>query len=145
MMLKIATNGYFQENPIPQQASLAGWAALVHALKIQAPVRQFSCVSERHVGGNRRIEGRWEIFDKRYLPEDTVLEHLRFALRYENIDLLILKRIFDVMAQDVLVQAVRSTPNSAITRRLWFFYEILTGKLLDIDDAPVVTAVNALD
>jgi hypothetical protein len=145
MMLKIATNGYFQEDPIPEQASLVGWAALVHALKIQAPVRQFSCVSERHVGGNRRIEGRWEIFDKRYRPEDSVLEHLRFALRYENIDLLILKRVFDVMEKDVLVQAVRSTPNSAITRRLWFFYEILTGKQLDIEDAPVITAVNALD
>ena len=29
--------------------------------------------------------------------------------------------------------------------RSWFFYETLTGKRLDIDDAPTVTAVDAFD
>ncbi|MCL1477040.1 MAG: hypothetical protein MH219_05490 [Marinobacter sp.] len=32
-----------------------------------------------------------------------------------------------------------------MTRRLWFFYETLTGQRLDIDDAPNAAAVNALD
>jgi hypothetical protein len=31
------------------------------------------------------------------------------------------------------------------TRRAWFFYELLTGQTLNVEDAPNATAVDALD
>lgn len=145
MKLDLGKPQYFQEEPVPDGTHLAGWAALIHALDVQAPVRKFSSVSEKHVRGTRRIDGRWEIFDKRYQPENTLAGHLTFALRHEAIDLLVLKRIFDVAPEDALIDIIHATPNGAVSRRIWFFYETLTGKQLDHEDAPVVTAVDALD
>jgi hypothetical protein len=135
----------FQDKIVPKGAQLAGWAALVQALGIQAPVRQPSCVSEKYILGSQREESGFRVFDKRYQPGDQFTDHLAFALRHENIDLLILKRAFAAVPKAVLEDYVRSAPTGAHTRRAWFFYEILTGQTLDVEDAPHATAVDALD
>jgi len=145
MLLDIDDAGYFQNEPVPEGTRLAGWAALVHAFDLAAPVRHLSCISESYVRGTRRHEGKWEVYDKRFALEDTVTDHLSFALRHENIDLLVLKRLFDVLDPDILTAFIIATPTGTVTRRTWFFYEFLTGKKLDLDDAPVVKAVDALD
>ncbi|KAA3626965.1 MAG: cell filamentation protein Fic [Proteobacteria bacterium] len=145
MRLELETPVSFQDEIVPKGAQLAGWAALVHALGLQAPVRQPSCVSEKHIGGSQREEGGFRVFDKRYQPGDDVADQLTFALRHENIDLLILKRAFEAVPKAVLEDYVRSTPTGTHTRRAWFFYEMLTGQTLDLDDAPNATAVDALD
>lgn len=136
---------FFQDEIIPDGTRMAGWAALVHALDIKAPVRHLSCISEKYVRGTRRNEGKWEIYDKRFSLQDTFEDHLNFALRHEPIDLLVLKRVFDGIDPEALKEFIQATPTGAITRRAWFFYEALTGKILNMEDAPVVTAVNALD
>jgi hypothetical protein len=145
MKLGIGDARYFQDELVPAGTRLAGWAALVHALGLKAPVRHLSCISEKFVRGTRRQEGRWEIYDKRFALGDTLADHLSFALRHENIDLLILKKLFDAVDPGELAAFVSATPTGAITRRTWFFYETLTGRTLDLKDAPVVTAVSALD
>ena len=66
-------------------------------------------------------------------------------MRHETIDLLVLKRILQGVPETALVQIIRSTPKGVTTRKVWFFFETLTGKRLDIADAPAVTAVDALD
>src|SRR5260221_5007293 len=95
MKLDAAPITVFQEKIVPEGSKLAGWAALVQALAISAPVRRPSCVSEQHIRGSHRKEGIWTIFDKRYWPGDNFADHLLFALRHEDIDLLILKRGFE--------------------------------------------------
>ncbi len=145
MRLEFETPIIFQGESVPTGARLAGWAALVRALDLQAPVRQPSCISEKHVRGSRREEGGWRIFDKRYQPGDRFEDHLTFALRHEAIDLLILKRALEAVPKTVLEEYVRSAPGGTQTRRAWFFYETLTGQTLDVEDAPNVTAVDALD
>jgi hypothetical protein len=102
MRLDLTPVHTFQENLVPDQTKLAGWAALVQALSLKAPVRQPSCVSEKHIRGSQREEGIWKIFDKRYWPGVNLADHLVFALRHEDLDLLILKRAFDAMPTKVL-------------------------------------------
>jgi hypothetical protein len=145
MHFELETPINFQGESVPQGTQLAGWAALVQALGLQAPVLRPSCVSEKHIGGSQREEGRWRVFDKRYQPGGQFADHLTFALRHENIDLLILKRAFNAAPKAVLEEYVRSAPTGTHTRRAWFFYETLTGQMLDVEDAPNVTAVDALD
>ena len=145
MRLKDLKPQFFQDEPVPEATCLAGWSALVHNLGIRAPVRNAACISDKHVRGNKRTSGPWAVFDKRYLPEDTLEGHLSFALRHEDIDLLILKRLFDAVPQDTVEDIVRATPTGAFSRRVWFFYEALTGTTLALEDAPTVTAVPALD
>ncbi|MGH6917503.1 MAG: Fic family protein [Geminicoccaceae bacterium] len=135
----------FQDRRVPGRTRLAGWAALAHGLGIQAPVRAPSGVAEAYVGGSHRREDGWRIFDKRYWPGHSVTDHLTFALRHEWLDLLVLKRVFDAIPAGELAAFVRVAPTGAVTRRAWFFYEMLTGRELELDDAPTVTAIDALD
>ena len=135
----------FQDAIVPEGTRLAGYAALVSALDVQAPVRELSCVSKRHIRGTTRKEGRWTIYDKRYWPGETFGENLRFALRHEDIDLLVLKRVFDAIDQDRMMAFVGSAPTGAPNRRAWYLYEILTGTVLDIPGAARVSAVDLLD
>jgi hypothetical protein len=145
MTTNAETPKYFQDEQIPQNTQIAGWAAIVRTYGIDAPVRQFACVSNKHLSGNRRIEDNWEVFDKRYLPEDSFAGHLNFAFRHESIDLLVMKRVFEQISEEEICNFILSTPTGAIARRVWFFCETLTGNKLDIADAPITTAVDALD
>ena len=145
MMLEPALIRIFQEKAIPDGTRLAGWAALVHALAVSGPVRRPSCVSEQYVSGSRREEGTWVVFDKRYWPGDTFADHLTFALRHEDIDLLVLKRVFEVVPQADVEALVRAAPTGMPVRRAWYLYEAMTGRTLEVDDAPRTVAVDLLD
>jgi hypothetical protein len=135
----------FQGENLPQETRLAGWAALVNALGVRAPVRIPACVSEKHISGSIREEESWRVFDKRYWPGDTFDDHLDFALRNENLDLLVLKRIFDAVDTKVVEAFVKATPTGIPARRAWYLYELMTGRKLDISDDPGVPAVDVLD
>jgi hypothetical protein len=145
MHLETAPTTVFQDNTIPAASRLAGWAALVHALAITAPVRRPSCVSEQFIRGSHRQEQAWTVFDKRYWPGDTFADHLTFALRHENLDLLILNRVFEAVPQAEVEAFVRAAPTGAPARRAWYLYELLTGRTLSLDDAPHAQAIDLLD
>src|SRR3990172_8088123 len=145
MKLGAATTPIFQERSVPYGARLAGWAALVHGLGIAAPVRRPSGVSEQYVSGSRRAEGAWGVFDKRYWPGESFADHLTFALRHEDLDLLILKRTFEAVPQAEMEELVRTAPTSIPIRRAWYLFEALTGRTLDVEDAPRTAAVDLLD
>lgn len=104
-----------------------------------------SCVSESHVRGSHRQEQSWRVYDKRYWPGDMATDHISFTLRHENIDLLVLKRAFEAIDENALVDFIKSAPTGVETRRTWFFYETLIGKQLALEDAGMVRAVDALD
>jgi hypothetical protein len=145
MRLESAPTTVFQEKTIPDGVRLAGWAALVHALTLPVPVRRPSCVSEQHISGSRREQGAWTVFDKRYWPGDNFADHLIFALRHEDIDLLTVKRVFEAVPQTEIEAMVRAAPTGIPARRAWYLYEILTGRTLDVDDAQHATAIDLLE
>jgi hypothetical protein len=145
MKLELPTETIFQERPVPEGTRLAGWSALVQALALAVPVRRPSCVSGQFVRGSRREEGGWTVFDKRYWPGDSFADHLTFALRHEDIDLLILKRAFEAVPQAELEALVRAVPTGAEARRAWYLFETLTARALNVDDAPRAAAVDLLD
>ena len=135
----------FQEKTVPAGSRLAGWSLLAHQLGIPAPVRNPSCVSEKHISGSSRQDEEWTIFDRRYWPGDTPVDHLSFALRNEPVDLLILKRVLEAVPKAKLTAFVRAAPTGIPTRRAWYFYEALTGRTLDLENAPNVAAIDLLD
>ena len=135
----------FQEKTVPAEARLSGWAWLVQSFSVRAPVHHPSVVSDQHVKASRRETGEWTIYDKRYWPGDGFGDHLGFALRHESLDLLVLKRVFEAVPQDTVAAFVRSAPTGAPNRRAWFLYELVTGRTLDIEDAPEVSFTDLLD
>ena len=145
MELNLETPLRFQDRLVPKETRLAGWAALVDSLGIAAPVQAVSAVAGRYIKGSQREEGGWNVFDRRYWPGRHVTDHISFALRHERFDPLVLKRVFDAVDPGTISAFVRDTPTGTVARRVWFFYENMTGRRLPIDDAPTVTAVDALD
>ncbi len=135
----------FQDLARPPATRLAGAAALVREFGLGVPVRRPASVSDRHVSGSRRSDGSWIVFDKRYWPGDEATGHLAFMLRHEDADLLVLRRIFEALPQNVIETLVRAAPTARHTRRIWFLYETLTGRILEVDDAAGVAAIDLLD
>src|SRR5580704_14942089 len=135
----------FQTAPLPNESRLAGVAALANEFDVSAPVRTPTCVSDNHISGSVRTEGPWRVHDKRYWPGDTFDDHLDFALRNENLDLLVLKRVFEAIDPKIMEGFVKATPKGIPARRAWYLYESMTGRMLDIPDDPGVPAVELLD
>jgi hypothetical protein len=145
MRLDLTCATAFQDKVLPDETRLVGLSALVQALSVKAPVRRPAAVSAKYLRGSQRDEGEWRLFDKRYWPGDNLADHLTFALRHEDMDLLVLKRVFDVVPRDEITAFVKAAPTGIPARRVWFLYELLTGEALDIPDTPNVAAVDLLD
>jgi hypothetical protein len=71
------------------------------------------------VGGSQREEGVWTALDRRYWPGDTFGDHLTFALRHEDLDLLVLKRVFEAVPRAQIEAMVRAAPTGVPARRAW--------------------------
>lgn len=86
-----------------------------------------------------------EVFRTQYWPGKNVGDHLGFALKYDGINLGLLAQIFEKVSQDELTEYIKSKPTGKYARRIWFFYEFLTGKQLPVDDLTSGNYVDALD
>jgi len=86
-----------------------------------------------------------EIFRKQYWPGEELVDHLEFALKYDGVNLGLLDCIFEQISQEEITKYVKSKPTSKYTRKIWFFYEFLTGKKLPIRDIRSGNYVDALE
>ena len=66
-------------------------------------------------------------------------------MRHENLDLLILKRVFDAVPEAEIEAFVRAAPTGIPARRAWFLYETLAGRKLGLDDGPNAAAIDLLN
>ncbi len=114
------------------------WLKRTYKLDIDSP----NPISK--IGGAKSPDSR--IFRPEYQPEDNLAEHLMFALKHENLNLGILKVLFNTCNTEELEQWISDNPQGVQTRRAWFFYEWLTGKALNLPDADTkFKYVDALD
>jgi hypothetical protein len=129
--------------PVPPASSPVGYAALIGHYDLHVPLPdEIWAIGEKHT---HRQEGRWNIVTPRYRPEDTVSAHLDFALRHEGVDLAVLNALFGSMPPAVIEEWVRSRPTGQHARRIWFLYEWLTSRKLDLPDADRAPYVGILD
>jgi Fic family protein len=85
-----------------------------------------------------------EQYPPSYAPTD-LFGHLRFAMRYEPIDLAVLDTLFQKIEQSAFKAWIKTEPVGKYARRAWYLYELLTGRLLDIPDVPPTENVMLLD
>lgn len=133
----------FQERRLPELAAPAGYAALIDAFHLSVPLpRTLSAIGERH----RILEqDGWRIMTPRHAPHPSLDGHLTFALKYEGLDLAVLKRLFEAVGPGRIETLIREAPTGSYVRRIWFLYEWLTGARLDLPDATGGRYVDALD
>ncbi|MEI9988469.1 MAG: Fic family protein [Rhizomicrobium sp.] len=133
----------FHDRRLPEQATPVGYAALIDTYGLPVPIpRTLSAISERH----RTLQADdWRILTPRHAPEPTLEGHLTFALKYEGLDLAVLKRLFRACSANDIAEIVRKTPTGSYARRLWFLYEWLLGSTLDLPAAEKGSYVLAVD
>ena len=79
-----------------------------------------------------------------YAPQD-LFGHLRFAMRYEPMDLGVLAAFFAKVDRKAFEAWVKEEPVGKYVRRAWYLYELLTGEALDVPDVPPTDNVVLLD
>ena len=82
----------FQEQRLPETARPAGYSALIDAYGLEVPLPRTLCA----IGAHHRMLERdgWRIMTPRHAPAASLEGHLTFALKYEGLDLALLKSLF---------------------------------------------------
>ncbi len=123
-----------------------GQAWLRHELNLKVPPPE---VESYIVAGARRTRMRGprieELYPRQYATDGSLVSHLRFALRHEAFDLGVLVAALKAIDPAELEAWVRAEPTGAFSRRAWFFYEMFTGRKLDLEDVRFGNYVMALD
>ncbi|MDE4062182.1 Fic family protein [Phaeobacter gallaeciensis] len=133
----------FQDSRLPEPAMPVGYAALIDAFHLNVPLPLIlSATGARHKVYER--DG-WRIYTPRHEPAASLEGHLIFALKYEGLDLCILKKLFEVVDPQELEAMILTKPNSAYMRRIWFLYEWLLDVALNLPDAKTGTYADIVD
>jgi Fic family protein len=85
------------------------------------------------------------VFAPKYQPEDSLYKHLVFALKYEGVNLLILKYLFSKINKEDVLSLLRIEPTGQYSRKIWFLYEWLMTERLDIPDLTIKNFVPLID
>jgi len=116
-------------------AELVGYARLVEQFQLKVPaLRSVSQIATAVHGRRTRHDGQRDIqeFQPSYRPDDSLEGDLQFALRYEGLNLTVLALLFDKQDEEIIRQLVTRQLQSALSRRIGYLYEWLTGKELNI-------------
>lgn len=137
----------FHGRTLPEEGFLAGYSLLIseieNKLKIMVPLPDIlAIVTEKH---QRYNTDQWQVFTIRYKPKADLKSHLVFALKYEPLDLYILKKFFESTGDGIILKMLEEEPTGQYTRRAWFLYEWLMGKTLDFPDLKKGTYVEVVD
>ena len=119
----------------PEEGFLVGYGALLEAYKLEVPVPDVLALISPKKREYKTDE--WQVFTSRYLPEDSLYKHLIFALKYEGINLLLLKKLFEKLTEEESIALIQQEPTGQYSRRLWFLYEWLLNKQLSIKDLKI--------
>jgi len=128
-----------------KEAGVIGLSRLVEELGLRVPAPAVR--SEAIRGGRRtKISGDsiLEQYPLSYAPTD-LLGHIRFAMRYEPLDVGVIAAAFQKIPRQEMENWVRSEYIGKYVRRAWYLYELLTGNTLDVPDVPPTNNVLLLD
>ena len=119
--------GGFSGQTAARDRNAGGLSALIDAFDLEVPLpRRLRATGQRH---RIRDYDRWRIMTPRHAPAPTLEGHLTFALKYEGLDLAVLKRLFLTVSTAPIEEIARARPTGSYARRVWFLFEWLTGRI----------------
>lgn len=122
-----------------------GLFAVIEDLDIQVPMPM---VRSTVGSGQRKTRVEQDAVHEHYPKSYAVnglFENLKFAMRYEPIDLGVLKAAFAKIDVAEIEGWIKTEATGIHTRKLWYLYEILTGKVLNIPDVPPTGYIDLLN
>jgi Fic family protein len=116
----------------PEEGWIAGYGAVIDHHQLPVPIPQkLSLISTKN---RKYATGQWLVFTPRHHPGETLYDHLVFALKYEGINLLFFKKLFEKLNQNEILALLQNEPLGRYSRRIWFLYEWLMEIRLPIED-----------
>lgn len=133
----------FRGKALPEAGEPAGYAALIarYELDLPSPPRMAAIAGRHHPVSNED----WLMLTPRHRPDRTLGDQLTFAFRYEGLNLQVLSSLFETVPPEDIATLVRAAPTGGFARRLWFLYEWLTERQLDVPDPGKVRLIPVLD
>ena len=104
-----------------------------------------------YIGQREKMElsvdgGVEQTYGPRYAPDrGTVLGHLEFSIKYDDISLDFLKAIFERLNEKELMTYIAANESGRYTRKIGFLYEWLTKKILPIEIRVSGNYIDLLD
>ncbi len=113
----------FRGRDAPEPGYLAGYGALIKLYRLEVPLPdRLALVSRKY---SSYATDQWIVRAISYLPDDTLKGQLTFALKYEGVDLAVIRKLFEHTGPTEITDLVASEPTGQYSRRIWFLYEWL--------------------
>lgn len=132
-------------HPKGKDETLVGLHALIQALDLKVTLPAVKSV----ITGTRKTRTTdvevFEQYPRSYQPPKTSVGQLRFALRYEPVDIGVYKAAFHQIPKPEIEHWIQSEPNGIFARRAWYLYELLTGSTLDVPNLTSGPYTDLLD
>ena len=112
---------------------------IAHDLNVPLPA-QLSLINK-----NSETSQQWRYFLPSHEPKNTLFGHLKFALKYEGLNLIILKRLFQSVGSKRIEAKVSDNPEDPFLRKIWFLYEWLLGEQLNLPNCNKCRYVKVVD
>lgn len=129
---------------LPEKGNIVGYTAIIENLKLQMPLpNKIALISTK----NRQYQNEsWKVLTPRHQPEDTLFRHLVFAIKYEGINLLFFKKLFESIETEQVLILIQEEPSGQYARKIWFLYEFLMQEELNIPNADTkIKFIEVLD
>ncbi|MBA9077206.1 Fic family protein [Rufibacter quisquiliarum] len=133
----------FHGRTAPEPGMLVGYGALIqfYGLALPFPVK-LAIISRK----NRKYsQAQWAVFPPAYHPQDSLAGHLTFALKYEGVNLLFFKKLFQQLRPAEVVALIQQEYTGQYMRKVWFLYEWLLQEQLPIPDLTIKNYVPLLE
>lgn len=133
----------FHGRALPEKGAVVGYAAIIETLDLTVPIPDIIAIISIK---NKRYEvPGWRVFTPKYQPGEDLYKQLVFALKYESVNLLLFKKLFEKLSEKEVTDLLQIEPTGQYTRRIWFLYEWLMDRKLDLPDLTIKKSVPLLD
>ncbi|ADV48160.1 filamentation induced by cAMP protein Fic [Cellulophaga algicola DSM 14237] len=120
----------FQGNTTPENGKIVGYGAIIEKLKLPIPFpNTLALITEKSKKYNTDY---WKVFPASYQPEETLYKQLVFAIKYEGINLLVFKALFNKASKNEIQAILNIEPMGQYSRKIWFLYEWLQQEEINV-------------
>ncbi len=134
---------HFHGRTAPEAGFITGYGAVIQYYRLEVPVPDILALIIKK-NKNYQKPG-WIVFGPKYKPPDTLTGQLVFALKYEGVNLLFFKKLFEKLDQSEVIKIIMSEYSGKYIRKIWFLYEWLMQNKLPIGDLTFKNFVPLLD
>ncbi|MBQ0769761.1 MAG: cell filamentation protein Fic, partial [Bizionia sp.] len=123
IVVPLIKTSVYQGRTTPESGKIVGYGAIIENLKLPIPFPHIlSLITEKSKKYNNED---WKVFPASYEPEKTLYRQLIFAIKYEGINLLVFKALFNAITKDQVHALLHIEPSGIYSRKIWFLYEWL--------------------